>query len=358
MRRFSPRRSQKPKAGFTLIELLVVIAIIAILIALLLPAVQQARAAARRTQCRNNLKQLGIAMHNFATAYDGNLPRLGVQIGHKGEFLPWTIPMLPYMEQSTVYNRIGEAGFDLSTVVVPGLSCPDDASADGVAGRLTYVANMGYCGRSSVNGTPVAPGFIQKGHTIPQFPFSVISTNGHNSHSADGGWETGVFWADRDLDIAFVTSNDGTANTIAMSENLYADRWTSAVMYADNRNPAEASPSVNNVAFGIGDDGIQLEGESSTGNDTASPTSLRIVAMDLGMYAINAAVSNPGGGSEGLMPAPNSRHTGGVHMLWCDGHVSFMSENINQFVYAEALTWGAGDQGASGGGGQTGGGRQ
>src|ERR1700760_2430409 len=113
-------RSKKRSArGFTLIELLVVIAIIAVLIALLLPAVQQAREAGRRTQCKNNLKQLGLAMFNYESSYGifpmavlipwagpDNQNNLDISdVGSGGGFGPnWAIALLPYIEQGNLYN--------------------------------------------------------------------------------------------------------------------------------------------------------------------------------------------------------------------------------------------------------------
>jgi len=119
--------------GFTLIELLVVIAIIASLIALLLPAVQQAREAARRTQCRNNLRQLGLAMHNYHENHRSFPPGVIARTDDlsKGLHSGLTL-MLPMLDQSTIYNRYNfnlpwsvPANVDVSNVNIPILRCPN-----------------------------------------------------------------------------------------------------------------------------------------------------------------------------------------------------------------------------------------
>ncbi|MFG0335605.1 MAG: DUF1559 domain-containing protein [Maioricimonas sp. JB049] len=127
------------KGGFTLIELLVVIAIIAILIALLLPAVQQAREAARRTQCRNNLKQLGLALHNYADANRYLPPGAAVDLnvtstGNNGS---WGVHgrLLPYLEQGNLYNNVDlSIAWDFQTAIdglkIATFGCPSDPGSD------------------------------------------------------------------------------------------------------------------------------------------------------------------------------------------------------------------------------------
>src|SRR5262249_47931835 len=126
--------------AFTLIELLVVIAIIAVLIALLLPAVQQAREAARRSQCKNNLKQIGLALHNYHDSF-GKLPlnrhsgrNLPAQFGSLG----WTAMILPYIDQAPLYSTINfsdqtgnlvngvQVNIDARRKIIPVLNCPSN----------------------------------------------------------------------------------------------------------------------------------------------------------------------------------------------------------------------------------------
>ena len=154
------RRAVHRNRGFTLIELLVVIAIIAVLIALLLPAVQQAREAARRSQCKNNLKQVGLALHNYHDSQrvfpPGQFDGLGCYISGGGCIVPatggggvndicWMQMILPYIDQANLYNKLNFGG----TVARAGASATDRATIISVLGlslRSQFIADRSFFG--------------------------------------------------------------------------------------------------------------------------------------------------------------------------------------------------------------------
>ena len=126
------------RIGFTLVELLVLIAIIGILVVLLLPAVQSDREAARRIQCANNLKQLGIAVHNFHAVRNSVVPTHLTRVGHA----TWCVLLLPFLEESALYEEVyGEVTFDKYPEAFPrsnmeGYLCPSHRSSDKCGGVI------------------------------------------------------------------------------------------------------------------------------------------------------------------------------------------------------------------------------
>lgn len=205
-------------AGFTLIELLVVIAIIAILIALLLPAVQQAREAARRTQCRNNLKQIALALHNyesahriFPPAYFGSMVQDTEQEQHGHG---WGTMLLPFLEQANVYNRVAPNGIN---------GAPDDPGIWEVRGGPTQgedtIIPAYLCpsvvtipSQSEGMGKPWQNGFGASHYAASQGP--EIPVDGDEQGLF--GYQNGVPRAQQIRDVS-----DGLSNTLAFAEKAY-----------------------------------------------------------------------------------------------------------------------------------------
>ncbi len=314
-------RPKKRGRGFTLIELLVVIAIIAILIALLLPAVQQAREAARRTQCRNNLKQMGLALHNYEGTY-GRLPMLIVSGECNGlpwgagstafddDGFNWTSSLLPFIDQAPLYNTLTQSpwwgqfgatelywnsiGSPATGAVIPGCErplpaylCPSSALPQIVPAVYTVPGN-------TVAGTTSTPRAI--GWPVTHYKGAGGSARGdygmlHKNCEAPGG-------------LKFADCTDGLSNTVIVGE---------AAMVTTNTNPALGGTSVQ--------DWPTLY--ATAGDDEMSRTNGRASApINNGVNFSNMAA--------GINDDANfSWHTGGCHMTLGDGSVRFISENIN-----------------------------
>jgi len=307
------------KRGFTLIELLVVIAIIAILIALLLPAVQQAREAARRTQCKNNFKQLGLALHNYHDVY-GMMPKLQYKIqggsawhGHG----VW-VSVLPYIDQSPLYNnwnmtRTYSDGANTTArrAKLAAFRCPSDKDYPGADPGCNY----GVCGGSTPD--------IWVEH----------ATNGGN----------GAF--NRLKENQFRDLTDGTSNVIMISEFLVGDnsqavvsdsdivRVGTAPAFADKRFPTQAEMDAAGATCDAADPAEQIS-RSRCGTDWSAPyptqSAFNTTASPNWKHRSCAFGGNFGLCTDrsGIFPA-RSRHTGGVQAALCDGSVTFISENID-----------------------------
>jgi len=286
-------------SGFTLIELLVVIAIIAVLIALLLPAVQQAREAARRSQCKNNLKQIGLALHNYQDVHNKLPPGTVLQsadaqyVGDGGngtqsvESWGWGAFLLPYLEQPALYNQanIGGGGKLESVVttvpltVLPVYRCPSDPAPDIRVGNpqahwatSNYKGNCGHrnCIFSENTGGTIRPTLF----------------GGSNDYG-------GMFWMDSKIQFRDII--DGTSNTIIVGEIAW-QKGTITYQAA--------------VWAGC------LQGEQGNCGDD-------IIAS--GRAAINSQSTN----LEVLHESFSSQHTGGANFIFADGSVHFISENVD-----------------------------
>lgn len=307
-----PRRIK----AFTLIELLVVIAIIAILIALLLPAVQQAREAARRTQCKNHMKQLGLALHNYHDTFLVFPPggTTGTTSPYPGSAaVNWSALITPYMDQAVMYNTFdfnngncwSTAGNPPAMATaretpIPAYLCPSSPTATyaGYGWTLSNTwgrsATMHYTGIMGSTQTPAATDPLRSNR--------------------------GVFYKNSKIGVRDVT--DGTSNTMIVGEysGLAKGQRLSSIRTA---GPEVTYGWMNSQAW-------------FTGYDTGTGTTGYIYSIQLGTYKTVTYAPNVafflGTGASNASTTYNqslkSQHTGGVHILMGDGACRFLSENI------------------------------
>lgn len=332
-------RSMKTvRKAFTLIELLVVIAIIAVLIALLLPAVQQAREAARRSQCKNNLKQIGLALHNYLGTYAEVLPSAGspyADNSYPNDHSPLA-RLLPYTDQVNLHNlinfnvRMGHPNNDtfpaemevVAKTVIPMFLCPSDPSPSVVNDSLQPTIQFAGCnyGANQSDGR------------------EVTSNPRENVHPFQPG--NGLFWSGAKMRLRDIT--DGTSNTIAFAESTRGPGANAASGSTDNdvrlytvsdfstpvHTQVTNSPPYSNIA-----------GNRMTSWLRGTVPSGCVMN---GFLTPNSRIPDAVNGSSKLTAA-RSYHTGIANILMCDGSVRSVSDSVSETTYRALWTRGGGE---------------
>lgn len=345
------RRSAAQRAGFTLIELLVVISIIATLMALILPAVNSARANARRLECLNNMKQLQLAVQSFAAQNNDKLPYLHDAVWDDTGALvrgsvngSWIRHVLAGIDQVALDRQIdkidsqsigGNApGTTLAIAADPNFPfiktfiCPDDRFHEDEAGGTSYVANTGYINIAIWNADPTTTnarahrpdGRLNDDPTSNSFLYPTGGTPVPKASLAAGVFHRAYLSSANGPRMTFgkIANNDGQTSTILITENVHAGKWNSI--------------NTNDFAFG------------SACNWTDIPTAFGDLSSGANAEHSDASMINydleglNGVGVRSRAPRPSAFHSGNINVFFCGGSGRSVSESIDKTVYLRLLT--------------------
>lgn len=419
--------SVRVRTGFTIIELLVAISIIAVLISLVLPAVMSARSAARRVQCLNRMRNVGLAMHHFAESRSGHLPALHERINtSRGpEWVPWTVSVLDYLDQRALRREWDRQ--PQPNGVLPIFVCPDDSEKAGAPGGLSFVVNCGYGLHTNIgpcmpphgcfpggsnlqfdrapSADPAAVGGLSFGvaelltcidpqarRRLGSFGMIGVSVTINGAAATNVGlsgldWNndgkvdypedlisraTGVFWnPDRTgrnpVTLAWISQRDGSSTTLMLSESTEARQWGRITgIVAINPDGSETPnvalstmqtrflPIISGKGFGLGTmafrDGANrhpfpVTNAARVVQPLAPLGYADIQLCETGITDLNDPDCEP---KRTTCPAvdrhvplaisPISNHGYGVHVVFCDGHGTFLSRNIDPMVFAALVS--------------------
>jgi len=331
------------RGGFTLIELLVVISIIAVLMSLILPAIQSAREAGRRTQCLNNLHNLSIAMTSFAASKNGQLPHLD-EGGYN-----WPVSLLGYLDRGDITSSLNPAQY-YNTVSLDVATCPNDVANFKTANGLSYGVNAGYGNFPVGTGATAAiaseadasagPPLVFHGHLSPTTAISTAFASG------DGIRDTGVFFRDWGNGLVAGVGLKGDVR-MTLDRIGLRDGQGQTLMILENHNAQNWGASLSSL-FALGSSIESAYGTTSTPNnvmDCGVVVNVNDLSFSSGLLCTaTGSTSLPSnyyaGLGKGTYPFATSNHPGTVSTAFCDGRARVLNIQINMVVYATLMSSG------------------
>jgi prepilin-type N-terminal cleavage/methylation domain-containing protein/prepilin-type processing-associated H-X9-DG protein len=319
----APARSfQRPPTAFTLVELLVVITIIGILIALLLPAVQAAREAARRMQCANNLRQIGLALANYESAV-GCFPPGDITDRQSITGFPrisWNYQLLPYLEQRAVFDAVTMRQSTASAWGNLVSNDPVNCTASGGIAPCSIVLSGWLCPTDHMGGDTARPNLcVPAGAAFARSNYPAFFGNNDQAATWSRSGLRAAFGFNQPATIADI--KDGTSNTMAVGEYL-----TGALSSDWRGNFWFDEPGMNQI-YTKYPPNTPLEDAFSSGvcRPTASPSlpDANLPCNETGDFMTGA----------GMTAAARSRHAGGIQVTFCDGSVQLISDSIGLNVW-------------------------